>query len=436
MDYLDSELEDDIDENLSEEDFIAGIEHLNKCFFELDKSDFSNQDIKNLIEQFDELQNKVIETKNDGEYRTKELRELFKNFITLCDGRGHIYRIIKLTADEISDEDFDNRDIKFVDEITNFVLQFAGFLYLKDLQNLNDFPLQLLKLLEKLYFLYFKSFGIKGSIENLFGIYYNLCHGNPNKIKLPTEIDANSNQTFQYELKEGEMFDENINGNSAYFNFQFNKLDKKYFQEEFTFDSWFIKECRETVVSIPIDEERFPTLAKAYRTKSPSDLPQYWANNYYEHKKNSKYNNIPIFNANDYFLISDEYERIWNEWSNQFFNSYQQRIDKFYEFVNISSSSEYSSDTGIYGDELQEGFVYLIRNQDIFKIGITENLLNRMSQLEPDEIIDVIKCSNFRELEKDLHREYKECRIPQTEYFRLDENQLIEVSKKFKLWAK
>ena len=47
MDYLDSELEDDIDENLSEEDFIAGIEHLKKCFFELDKSDFSNQKIKN-----------------------------------------------------------------------------------------------------------------------------------------------------------------------------------------------------------------------------------------------------------------------------------------------------------------------------------------------------------------------------------------------------
>ncbi len=53
MDYLDSELEDDIDENLSEEDFIAGIEHLNKCFSELDKSDFSNQDIKNLIEQYE-----------------------------------------------------------------------------------------------------------------------------------------------------------------------------------------------------------------------------------------------------------------------------------------------------------------------------------------------------------------------------------------------
>ena len=59
-----------------------------------------------------------------------------------------------------------------------------------------------------------------------------------------------------------------------------------------------------------------------------------------------------------------------------------------------------------------------------------------MAQLEPDEVIDVIKCSNFREIERDLHKDYKQCRIPQTEYFRLNENQLLEVSKKFKLWAK
>jgi hypothetical protein len=432
MDFLDGQAE----ENSTEEQIFLAISYLNNRFSELIKIDFSNITIEGLIEEFSELRNKVIEKKNDGQYRTKEVRELFNTFIGMCDGEGYIYNITKLTAEGIRDEDFDNRDIAFVEEIANLVLQFSGMLFLKDLEGLDDFPLKLLELYEKLYFLYFKSFGIEGSLDNFFGIYYNLFFGNPSKIKLPENIDANSNQTFKYELKAGEMFDENINGNSAYFNFQFNILDKKYFQEEFTFDSWFIKECRETVVSIPIDEERFPTLAKAYRTKSPNDLPQYWANNYYEDKKNSKYNNVPIFNANDYFLISDEYERIWNEWSNQFFNSYQQRIEKFYEFVNISSSSEYSSDTGIYGDELQEGFVYLIRNQDIFKIGITENLLNRMSQLEPDEIIDVIKCSNFRELEKDLHREYKECRIPQTEYFRLDENQLIEVSKKFKLWAK
>jgi hypothetical protein len=59
-----------------------------------------------------------------------------------------------------------------------------------------------------------------------------------------------------------------------------------------------------------------------------------------------------------------------------------------------------------------------------------------MSQLEPDEIIDTIKCSNFREVEKDLHREYKDFRIPQTEYFRLDERQVLEVSRKLRSMAK
>ena len=59
-----------------------------------------------------------------------------------------------------------------------------------------------------------------------------------------------------------------------------------------------------------------------------------------------------------------------------------------------------------------------------------------MSQLNPDEIIDVIKCVNFRDLERELHREFKDCRIPQTEYFRLNNKQLKRVSEKFKLWAR
>ena len=59
-----------------------------------------------------------------------------------------------------------------------------------------------------------------------------------------------------------------------------------------------------------------------------------------------------------------------------------------------------------------------------------------MSQLEADEILDVIKYLDFRELERDFHRDYKDYRIPQTEYFCLNENQLLEVSRKFKFLAK
>ena len=137
-----------------------------------------------------------------------------------------------------------------------------------------------------------------------------------------------------------------------------------------------------------------------------------------------------------------ESQEQWNSYLKSFFdnkkkvNSAAKLLMNFYFERSKSLNGEEENINFEVSNSLREGFVYLIRNQDIFKIGITENLLNRMSQLDPDEIIDVIKCSNFRELERDLHRDYKECRIPQTEYFRLTENQLLEVSKKFKLWAK
>ena len=75
-----------------------------------------------------------------------------------------------------------------------------------------------------------------------------------------------------------------------------------------------------------------------------------------------------------------------------------------------------------------KGFVYFIRNKDIFKIGITDNLLRRFNQLKPDEVLNVVRCSNYETLEKDLHKKFKENRIPQTEYFRLDKNQIEEVN--------
>ena len=71
----------------------------------------------------------------------------------------------------------------------------------------------------------------------------------------------------------------------------------------------------------------------------------------------------------------------------------------------------------------------VFRNGDLCKIGITENLLRRMDQLKPDEVLNVVRCKNFRELEKDLHSLFKEVRIPQTECFRLSEEQVSKVHK-------
>ena len=73
------------------------------------------------------------------------------------------------------------------------------------------------------------------------------------------------------------------------------------------------------------------------------------------------------------------------------------------------------------------GFVYFVRNGDLFKIGITENMLRRMNQLTPDELLNVVRCSNFQEVERELHRRFKDVRLPQTEYFRLSDQQVQEV---------
>lgn len=73
------------------------------------------------------------------------------------------------------------------------------------------------------------------------------------------------------------------------------------------------------------------------------------------------------------------------------------------------------------------GYIYLIRNGDLYKIGITTDLKRRLSELQPDEVVNVVKCSDYEKTEKEIHRRFRHLRIPQTEYFRLTESQLAEV---------
>jgi hypothetical protein len=70
------------------------------------------------------------------------------------------------------------------------------------------------------------------------------------------------------------------------------------------------------------------------------------------------------------------------------------------------------------------GFVYLIRNGNLHKIGRTDNLGRRMKQLQPDEILQVMETDRSRDLEYELHKQFKAKRLPQTEYFRLNEPDL------------
>lgn len=73
------------------------------------------------------------------------------------------------------------------------------------------------------------------------------------------------------------------------------------------------------------------------------------------------------------------------------------------------------------------GYVYLVRNDDLHKIGHTENLTRRIKQLQPCTVIQTLKTDRSLNLEKELHKKYKSVRIPQTEYFRLSDKQVEEV---------
>ena len=76
-------------EELEEDDIYSTIIYLNNQFVELANIDFPNLPIQNLSQEFEDLKNKIIEKKNDGEYRTREARQKFNNLIGLCDINGH-----------------------------------------------------------------------------------------------------------------------------------------------------------------------------------------------------------------------------------------------------------------------------------------------------------------------------------------------------------
>ena len=71
--------------------------------------------------------------------------------------------------------------------------------------------------------------------------------------------------------------------------------------------------------------------------------------------------------------------------------------------------------------------VYLVRNGDLHKIGRTDNLERRLAELKPGVLVQWLETDRSRDLEYELHQRFKFKRIPQTEYFRLNEREANEV---------
>lgn len=84
---------------------------------------------------------------------------------------------------------------------------------------------------------------------------------------------------------------------------------------------------------------------------------------------------------------------------------------------------------------VKPGYLYVLKNTLIggYKIGITTSPTSRFKALSVGtkaELIGYWKCEYYRELEKQLHKEYTNVRVPQSEWFDLDPLQLQNVIKK------
>ena len=92
--------------------------------------------------------------------------------------------------------------------------------------------------------------------------------------------------------------------------------------------------------------------------------------------------------------------------------------ERFFDSVDPLYDDLWGNDKG------KEGHVYLIKDirSGLYKIGITKNMEKRMKQLgvgDTAELIDDIFVPDAREREKQLHKKYKDARLPQTEYFNI-----------------
>ena len=70
------------------------------------------------------------------------------------------------------------------------------------------------------------------------------------------------------------------------------------------------------------------------------------------------------------------------------------------------------------------GFVYLMKNGDLYKLGCTTNLKGEANKMKPGEIISSFKTNDPKSFEVRLLRLYKKKRIPDTNYFRLSESEV------------
>ena len=71
-------------------------------------------------------------------------------------------------------------------------------------------------------------------------------------------------------------------------------------------------------------------------------------------------------------------------------------------------------------------YVYLIRNGDLFNIGLTNNLERTKIDLRPGELIAFLVTDKPEPLIKNLRKTYVDNRLPGSDYYRLANSQVNE----------
>ncbi len=71
-----------------------------------------------------------------------------------------------------------------------------------------------------------------------------------------------------------------------------------------------------------------------------------------------------------------------------------------------------------------KNLIYLTRKADLYKISHTNNLEKEIKKIKPDEIIAKMEIDSPEVFEARLYRRYKKSRLPDSDYFRLSEDQV------------
>ena len=77
----------------------------------------------------------------------------------------------------------------------------------------------------------------------------------------------------------------------------------------------------------------------------------------------------------------------------------------------------------------QSGWLYAIRAENadgLVKLGKTGRPSGRLAELQGPEVLAMVFCLDYSAEETKLHRKFQAKRLPQTEYFRLNEEELSE----------